>query len=97
MVLVLGGKSKSSSKVTHCLVCFPAWGGGWRRGAKAGGREEGGARGKDGVGEGSVGRGSSRGADDGPNRDVVLWSWEVGAGMGACVGISGCVNADIVL
>lgn len=49
------------------------------------------------MGEGSAGRGSSRGADDGPNRDVVLWSWEVGAGMGACVGISGCVNADIVL
>lgn len=81
MVLAFGGKS--SSNVTHCLVCLPAGGGGCRRGAKAGGREEGGARGKDGVGEGSAGRGSSRGVDDCSNRDVVLWSWEVGAGMGA--------------
>lgn len=46
--------------------------------------EEGGARGKAGPEDRSAVRGS-RGAgvglrvDDGPNRDMVLWSWEVGA------------------
>lgn len=51
--------------------------------------EEAGARGKEGTGDGASG---SRGAcvegkvDDGPNRDMVLWSWEVGAAVGAAVG-----------
>lgn len=53
---VLVGKSNTSSKVTHCWVGFPPGGGGWRRGARTGGREEGGARGKVGVGAGTRGR-----------------------------------------
>lgn len=50
--------------------------------------EEGGARGKAGAGDKSAERGN-KGAgvglivDDGPNRDVVLWSWRVGAPDGA--------------
>ncbi len=68
--------------------------------------EEGGARGNAGAAEGSVARGS-RGAGvglrvgDGPNRDMVLWSWEVGAAAGAVVGaevgMRGCVRADMAL
>lgn len=56
--------------------------------------EEGGARGKVGTGAGSR-RGGRRGAgaglrvDDGPNRDMVLGSWAVGADVGAGVGTSG--------
>lgn len=102
--LVEGGKS--SSKVTHCWVCFPPEGGGWRRGARAGGMEEGGAKGKVGAVDGAGARGS-RGTgvgfkvDDGPIRDMVLWSWEMGAvagaAVGAEVGMSGCVRADMVL
>lgn len=78
----------SSSKVTHCRVVL---GGGWRRGASACGREDGGAGGKAGAADGSGARGN-RGAgvglkvDDGPNRDMVLWSWEVGGAAGAAVG-----------
>lgn len=55
---------KSSSKVTHCWVCLllAVRGGCWR-GAMGGGREEGGARGRAGTGDGSRG---------GPNRDVAL-------------------------
>lgn len=62
--------------------------------------DEGGARGKAGTGDGSGARGS-RGAgvglrvDDGPNRDMVLGSWEVGAAAG--MGMSGGVRADMVL
>lgn len=53
-VLVEGGKSKSSSNVTHCWAGFPAGGGGWLRGARVGGgMEEGGARGKAGTADGS--------------------------------------------
>lgn len=66
--------------MTHCLVGLPS-----------GGTEEGGARGKAGTGAGAKG---NRGAgvvglrvDDGPKRDMVLWSWEVGAAAG--VGMSG--------
>lgn len=76
--------------MTHCWVGFPPGGGGWRRGARIGGIEEGGARGKAGAGAGSGARGR-RGAgaglrvDDGPNRDMVLWSWAVGAAAGAAV------------
>lgn len=68
--------------------------------------EEGRARGKAGTGDGSGTKGSIGGGvglrlDDGPNRDMVLWSWEVGAAAGAAVGaevgMSGCVRADMVL
>lgn len=55
--------------------------------------EEGGARGKEGTGDGARGsRGSAVGlkAGDGPNREVVLWSWEVGAAaVGADMGMRG--------
>lgn len=55
---------KSSSKVTHCWVCLLlAAGGGCWRGARGGGREEGGARGRAGARVGSRG---------GPNRDMAL-------------------------
>ena len=98
-VLVEAGKS--SSKVTHCWVDFPAGGGDWRRGARVGGMEEGGARGKPGAGDGSRGnRGAGVGlrVDEGPNRDMVLWSGAAGAAVGAAeVGISGGVRADTVL
>lgn len=57
-VLIWGLKFKSSSNVTHGLVRLPPEGGGWLRGARAGGREEEGARGKVGVGDGSEARGS---------------------------------------
>lgn len=74
-------------------------GGGWRRGASAGGRLEGGARGKAGTGlEARGSRGAGEGLRlDGPN--VVLWSWEVGAVAVAAagVGISGWERADMVL
>lgn len=60
----LADVGKSSSKVTHCCVCLlPAAGGGCWRGARGGGREEGGARGRAGAGDGSRG---------GPNRDMDL-------------------------
>lgn len=95
-VLVEGGNAKSSSKVTHCWVGFPPGGGGWRRGARTVGMEEGGARGKEGTGDG-LGAKGIRGAgvglrvDDGSNRDVVLWSWKQGtaAAVGAELGMSG--------
>lgn len=51
--------------------------------------EEVGAKGKKETGDGARG---SRGAgvglkvDDGPNRDMVICSWEVGAAVGAAVG-----------
>lgn len=55
--------------------------------------EEGGARGKEGTGDGARGsRGSAVGlkAGDGPNRDVVFWSWEEGAAaVGADLGMRG--------
>lgn len=90
---------KSSSKVTHCWFGFPAGGGACRRGARAGGMEEGGARGKAGTGVGS-GRRGIRGVgsrvEDGPNSDIVLWSWEEGA-AGTAVGTRGCVAADAAL
>lgn len=78
-VFVGVGKSKSSSKVTHCWAGFPAGGGGWCRGAGAGVMEEGGARGKAGAGNESglrenIGGGAGLRLDDGPNRDMVLWS-----------------------
>lgn len=67
-------KSKSSSKVTH-WVGFPPGGGAWRRGARAEGTEEGGARGKTGAGvRGSRGGGAGLRVDDGSNRDMVRWS-----------------------
>lgn len=100
---VLVEDGKSSSKVTHCWGGFAPGGGNWRRGARAGGMEEGGASGKGGAGNGSRVRGS-RGAgvglraDDGLNRDIVLWRWEAGAAatggavvVGAGVGMRGCV------
>lgn len=68
--------------------------------------EEGAARGKAGAGDesgakGSRGAGARLRVDGGPNRDMVLWSWEVGAAAGAAVGaevgMSGCVRADMVL
>lgn len=66
--------------------------------------EEAGARGKEGTGDGargSRGGGGEGKVDDGPNRDVVLWSWKagaaVGAAVGAGVGMSGGVKADMVL
>lgn len=76
------------------MTQFWVGGGGWRRGARAGGREEGGARGKVGTGDGARGsRGAGSNEDDGPNRDMVLWSWELGAAAGAAggagVGMSG--------
>lgn len=83
---VLLAAGKSSSKVTHCWVCFPPGGGGWRRGARAGGMEEGGARGKAGVEECSGAKGSSGvglRVDGGPNKDMVLWIWEAGAAAAA--------------
>jgi len=94
-VLVGGLKSKSLSKVTHRRV----GGGGWRRGARPGGREEAGARGKEGAGDGAGGnRGACAGgnADDGPNGDELLWSWKAGAAVGAGAGVrmSGGVKAD---
>lgn len=76
-VLVEGGKS--SSKVTHCWVGFPPGRGGWRRGARTGGMEEGGARGKAGAGTGVGLR-----VDGGPNRGM-----GVGAAAVAAVGMSG--------
>lgn len=88
---------KSSSNVTHCWACLLlAGGGGCCEGARAGGREEGGARGKVGAGDGlrgNRGAGVELRVDDGPNRDVVLWRWglgpEAGAAVGAGVGMSG--------
>lgn len=68
-------KLKSSSKVTHCFGAC------WRRGARAGGREEGGTVGKDGAGFKEGG---------GPNRDMVLCSW------GAGVGIRGWAKEGVV-
>lgn len=92
---------KSSSNVTHCWVGLPLpGGGGCRRGARAGGREEAGATGKAGAGDGSAVRenreaGVGLRADDGPNRDMLFWSWEAGAAPGAAagakVGLSGWV------
>lgn len=35
---------------------------------------------------GNRGAGAGLRVDDGPNRDMVLWSWEVGAAAGAAVG-----------
>lgn len=80
---VLLGGGKSSSKVTHCL-------GGWCRGATAGGRDEGATMGKVGGGDGLRARGSKEAGaglrlDDGPNGDMVLWSWVVGTAVGAPV------------
>lgn len=76
--------------MTQCWVGFPPGRGGWRRGARTGGREEGGARGKEGTGDGARGsRGAGVGLEvdgGGPNRDMVLWSWEVAAAVGAAVG-----------
>lgn len=61
---------------------------------RAGAVDESGARGNRGVGAGLR-------EDDGPNKDMVLWSWEAGAAagsvVGAEVGISGCERADMVL
>lgn len=49
--------------------------------------EEGGARGKEGAGDGARGiRGEGLKVDDGPNRDMVLWSWEAGAAAAAAAG-----------
>lgn len=62
--IVLVAVGKSSSKVTHCWVCLLlADGGGCWRGARGGGREEGGAWGSAGAGVGSRG---------GPKRDMAL-------------------------
>lgn len=100
-ILVGAGKTKLSSKVTHCWVGFPPGGGSLHRGAAPNGVDEGCATGKGGADDRSAVRGSrSAGVglrvDDGPNRDVVLWSWEVGAAAGgadiaggAGVGMSG--------
>lgn len=57
-VLIWGLKFKSLSNVTHGLARFPPEGGGWLRGARAGGSEEGEARGKVRAGDGSEARGS---------------------------------------
>lgn len=55
-VLVAVENFESSSKVTHCFCWFPLeGGGGWLRGAKAGGREEGSASGKVRAGDRSIG------------------------------------------
>lgn len=90
-VFVGRGKSESSSKVTHCWLGFPPGGGGWRRGARAGGMEEGGAKGKAraGAGVGAGARGSRGGGvrvDDDSKRGVVRWSWEVGGEGWAVIG-----------
>lgn len=90
-VLVEDGKLKSSSKVTHCWGAFPPGGGGWRRGARTGGREEGGAAGKAGAESeerGSKGAGAGLRPDDGPNNDMVLCTCGAGA-AGAGMGMSG--------
>lgn len=84
----LPGVGKSSSKVTHCWVCLVlAAGGGCWRGVRGGGREEGGARGRAGAGDGWRG---------GPNRDIVLWRWWVGTVVGAR-GAAGCVRTEAAL
>lgn len=79
--------------MTQLFVGLPTEEGGRRRGARTGGMEEGGARGKEGTGDGARGsRGSAVGlkAGDGPNRDVVFWSWEEGAAaVGADLGMRG--------
>ena len=86
---VLVEVGKSSSNVTHCWGGFPLPdGGSWRRGASAGGREEGCVKGKAGAGHGSgarESRGDSVGLRDleGPSREVVLWSCEGDAAPGA--------------
>lgn len=68
--------------------------------------EEAGARGRAGAGDcsgarGSRGTGEGLRLGEGPNRDMVLWSWEAGAAAGAAigagVGTSGGVIADMVL
>lgn len=87
---VLLGDGKSSSKVTHCLAGFTTGAGGWCRGTRIGGREEGNATGKAGAGDGSgvrgnKGAGSGLRLDESPNRDTVLWNWVVGAAAGAAV------------
>lgn len=89
-VLVVGGIFNSSSKVTHCLLCLPLeGGGGWYWGARAGGREEGGARGKVRAGDGSKAGGAcvGLGPDSGSNKGMVRLTWEDGANVG--VGKSG--------
>lgn len=68
---VLVEDGKSSSNVTHCRVGFPAAGGGtWLRGARAGGREEGGANGRAGAGHRSEERAKGGAGED--LRDMVL-------------------------
>lgn len=91
---------KSSSNVTHCRAGFPnAGGGGWWRGVRAGGREEGGARGRAGARIGSKENGKTEAGED--LTDMVLWTWDIGtvagAAVGAGVGISGWTRADMVL
>lgn len=76
--------------MTHCLDCFATGPGGWCRGATAGGRDEGATMGKVGGGDGLRARGSKEAGaglrlDDGPNRDMVFWSWVVGTAAGAPV------------
>lgn len=79
--------------MTHCLFCFPLeGGGGWYRVARAGGWEEGGARGKVRAGDGSKAGGSREacaglGLDTGSYKGMVRLTWEEGANVG--VGTSG--------
>lgn len=62
--------------------------------------DEGCARGKGGAEDKPAVRGS-RGAgvrlrvDDGPNRDMVLWSWEVGAAAGGGADVAGGVGVGM--
>lgn len=88
---VLVEVGKSSSNVTHCWGGFPLpRGGSWRRGVSAGRREEGCVKGKAGAGHGSGARESRRDGvglrvDEGPSREVVLWSCGEDAVAGATV------------